>query len=143
MVARDAVVCPHCEQPEPYSYQPIFKIYAKADTSHKVSGGIILGLGFFALLWMVRCSITPAAPDYSDGTALYMCQSYIKQLLKAPASAQFSRPKFYGANDGMVIAAGTVDAQNGFGVLIRNGYECQLIKGERSWVLIGGQFLER
>jgi hypothetical protein len=59
--------------------------------------------------------------------AFIQCQAFVKSRLKAPATAQFpSKPLSaidVGSNTYIVTA--TVDAQNGFGALLRNNWLCK------------------
>jgi hypothetical protein len=55
------------------------------------------------------------------------CRNLIKKTLKAPATAQFPRDETsytYDVTSKTAIYKGVVDAQNGFGALIRNSFEC-------------------
>lgn len=54
------------------------------------------------------------------------CRSWVKDQLKAPATAQFSGETGYSSDTGPWEIVGNVDAQNGFGALIRNIYTCSV-----------------
>jgi hypothetical protein len=69
----------------------------------------------------------PRIPDESD--ARVMCELQIKSLLKAPQSASFSYGqdvKVNGQGAGPYVVKGYVEAQNSFGVMLRNNYVCNL-----------------
>lgn len=70
--------------------------------------------------------------DPASATALITaCHDAATRRLKSPATAKFSEdaPSIEGA-EGSVT--GVVDAQNGFGALIRNRYTCRATKGDRN-----------
>lgn len=60
----------------------------------------------------------------------FHCREWVKQRLKAPATAKFPREgreagRLIGGDSTQWLARGVVDAQNSFGALIRNRYECE------------------
>jgi hypothetical protein len=73
-----------------------------------------------------------------------ICHNFIRQVLLAPSSAKFTPGTVYTFKDqeNKYRATGYVDAQNGFGALIRNYYSCDLqYKGGewsdiRNWTLL-------
>jgi hypothetical protein len=70
-------------------------------------------------LSLVRC----AAPCENEGNLKELAQESVKSKLKSPASAQFSEEKVTTAKDGQgLLVEGVVDAQNGFGALMREEY---------------------
>lgn len=48
--------------------------------------------------------------------------TWVKRNIASPATASFSEESVKRTTDGNYIAVGAVDAQNGFGALIRNWY---------------------
>ncbi len=59
--------------------------------------------------------------------AMTMCEQWIERRLKAPSTAKFSHvwdTSISGSNDGPYRIDGFVDAQNGFGAMIRTQYSC-------------------
>lgn len=80
--------------------------------------------------------------------ACYMAQKFVRQKLKAPATAQF--PESTEANCQTTQAAGTwtvtsyVDAQNGFGAMIRTDYMAQMSHNANTdtWTLIEIEMLD-
>lgn len=72
-------------------------------------------------------------------TAFIMSEQFVEQRLKAPSTAKFS--KYHEVED-QITKIGTnkwhvvawVDAQNGFGAMIRNHYSCDMTyKGNDTW----------
>lgn len=55
------------------------------------------------------------------------CETFVKQQLKSPSTAQFT-VTMHGqiVGDGLWAVVGTVDAQNSFGATIRNSYYCRV-----------------
>lgn len=76
----------------------------------------------------------------SSGEALRACQTTVREKLKAPATARFDADKppsvesnaGSSAEPGSMVVNGTVDAENGFGALVRNEYFCivKLVEGK-------------
>ena len=69
--------------------------------------------------------------DASPGLAFVMCKDFVKDRLKAPATATFRN--FYdddgevsvtGSGDGPYRVVSTVDSENGFGAKIRSRFSC-------------------
>ncbi|WP_424216363.1 hypothetical protein ACN20G_29945 (plasmid) [Streptomyces sp. BI20] len=63
--------------------------------------------------------------------AISHCEDYVRDKLKAPASAQFSPedetgvyPHTLGPDEWKYEINGYVDSQNGFGAMIRGNYRC-------------------
>lgn len=67
-------------------------------------------------------------PDKSPEARLFAaCQPVIINQLRAPTTAKmspFADAKIYRRTDGTIELDGTVDAQNGFGAMLRSGYYC-------------------
>lgn len=54
------------------------------------------------------------------------CQSWAKDQLKAPSTADFSNVDTTGPDSGPWVITGDVDAENGFGAKIRTGWICNV-----------------
>lgn len=68
----------------------------------------------------------PTAPT-TDLGAITACEGYVADRLKAPASAKFSGwldSSTAVLHDGALAVRGYVDAQNGYGALIRTDWVC-------------------
>lgn len=92
-----------------------------------------LGCGMWSLIIFVVVAIIVVAssaaqnanPDVADqGHALVACQDFVQSKLKAPSTAKFQAASTVKVSAGVWAVTGTVDAQNGFGALIRNSYKC-------------------
>lgn len=129
-VSSEADKCPHCGIAKP----------AGGGTS--VSGGFCgcLIIAFMVLYLIGTCSTATRtdaerAADAERDVAIsarIVCEAQVKARLKAPATANFVRegreygPAASDASGKTWIVRGNVDAQNGFGALIRNRYQCTL-----------------
>lgn len=61
-----------------------------------------------------------------DGfTAEVMCEEFVKDRLKSPATAEFSE-QAHRADGAAWVVSGVVDSENGFGALVRSDYTCEL-----------------
>jgi hypothetical protein len=84
-------------------------------------------------------SDTTEDSDTDDGSmAEIMCEEFVSERLKAPASAEFPGADLVeplGGDQYTVTAA--VDSQNGFGAMIRTGYVCTIQNtGGDEWTLV-------
>jgi hypothetical protein len=71
---------------------------------------------------------SPTEP-HSAGMATVMCESFVKERLKAPRTAKFpwgSRENAQHLGEGKYRVRSYVDAQNGFGALIRSNWDCTI-----------------
>lgn len=70
------------------------------------------------------------------------CQDYVRNQLKAPATADFALPVETQRNGNTFRIASYVDAENGFGAKIRSNYDCvvqwngQKIDHSQNWNLL-------
>lgn len=58
------------------------------------------------------------------------CEDWVKEKLKAPATADFATTSTLGTGQGPWTFTGTVDADNSFGAKIRNRWECKIELGD-------------
>lgn len=74
-------------------------------------------------------------PDKEDGTmAEVMCEEFVKDQLKAPATAEFSHQQHRETGEQRWDVTGTVDSENSFGALIRGSYRCDIrYLGKDQW----------
>lgn len=126
-VSESAPACPHCGRPR-----------TAPSGSSAVSKSIAIGCAAIFLLLLTCFLITPNESSHSNpygdsGMAAIMCQDFVKRRLRAPATAQF--PNIYSADtrrqdlgQGRYRIEAYVDAQNGFGALIRNTFTCVINK---------------
>jgi hypothetical protein len=94
-------------------------------------------VGLFILL-SVLGKVTDRPSLHGDKfNADVMCESFVKDRLRAPATAKFSpfeETTISELGDDRWRVAGYVDSQNGFGALIRDRYSCTVrYEGENKW----------
>src|SRR4051794_18512800 len=85
-----------------------------------------------ALLVLAGCSSEPYDPD-NESEARAQCESFAKDRLKSPASADFS----LGAarDSGGWVVTGTVDSENSFGANLRSDVRCVLhFSGDQAYL---------
>lgn len=76
-------------------------------------------------LFFLSAAGCAAEPEPSKDTAIAACHRFVKERLRAPSSAQFPPDGLDVSTAGGIYAiSGAVDAQNGFGALIRGRYSC-------------------
>lgn len=76
-----------------------------------------------------------------EANAWYYATVFVKKRLKAPSTADFE--KEYVRNNGNVWeVGGFVDAQNGFGAKLRNGFYCKLEYNNKTWTEISTVIFE-
>lgn len=76
-----------------------------------------------------------AQPNMAD-RAVQTCQNLVRDKLKAPATAQFVDVTFTDWQGGHWTVNGQVDAQNGFGALVRGPFSCELYTPDgREWAV--------
>lgn len=66
---------------------------------------------------------TPYDPNNSR-EAIAQCEARIEAELRAPATAEFDSSA---SGSGTWKVTGTVDAENGFGAMIRNDFQCTVV----------------
>lgn len=101
-----------------------------------------LGLAFCSIL-LASCSSGGGGSDEPDGPELdaqdgfmaeVMCEEFVKERLKAPATAEFSNQQHREIKDQRWDVTGIVDSENGFGALIRGSYRCDIrYLGDDNW----------
>jgi hypothetical protein len=66
-----------------------------------------------------------------------ICETFVKERLRAPATAEFSGAAVDVVNRDEYLVVGTVDSENGFGALVRTDYECTVrAAGLNKWTLV-------
>ena len=72
------------------------------------------------------------------------CRDAVLRRLRAPATAEFPSPSEMERRFDEWIVHGEVDAQNGFGAMIRQRYECAVERRSgRRWAIKGVTLTER
>jgi hypothetical protein len=65
------------------------------------------------------------------------CEAYLRdEVLRAPSTAKFSSEEFFDTDRPEVT--GDVDAQNGFGAMLRSSFSCSMEKRAGDWVVTDG-----
>lgn len=128
-IPSDAKICPHCRKTQ--GWTPAAKWFL----------GIILFLAIMSAITGNRENKTVIRSDNpSDFDAYFMSQSFVKKILKAPATADFassSESQVERSGDNRFMVYSYVDAQNSFGAKLRNYYTCELqYVGDDKWKLI-------
>lgn len=78
--------------------------------------------------------------DDQSGYVKVACRDWVKDRLTSPATAKFSGESVSRTGNTYVVT-GSVDSQNSFGAMIRNGYQCEAINdgsGSSSLVSLTG-----
>lgn len=133
IISKSAQSCPGCGA-RIVRWSPITKAFVWLFA-------ILMGFGFLAALPVavsdqankpinmadfstLEVKDTPDPMEYSSAATSY-CQMAIKEQLKAPSTADFHwDTKVAPGEDGTILVAGTVDAQNSFGAMLQNRYVC-------------------
>lgn len=76
---------------------------------------------------------TTTGPINRDFEAFEACKEFVRTRLKAPTTATWRDPTgnqvtYTGLNDGPYIVRASVDAENSFGVPLRQNYECTVTR---------------
>jgi hypothetical protein len=78
-------------------------------------------------------------PDDPLDQAILACQADIRDRLRSPKTAEFQPAaewEVFDRHDGRIELRGYVDAQNGFGALIRNDVRCDVEQSGAIWLVI-------
>lgn len=97
----------------------------------KIAAAVLVGLVFLLCAagiyaFAFRGSSSTAVPQDRSFEARAMCETFVKRKLKAPASARFSGESAVKVSSMEYTAAGSVDAENSFGALLRSTFACDL-----------------
>ncbi len=103
----------------------------------------LIAVVIFVAAWWVWPSRSPAEPAQSESRdrkteAWVMCQQFVEARLKSPASAEFpwgSAPYVTRLPDDRYRARAYVDAQNSFGAMLRNDFNCVVEWTGERWEL--------
>jgi len=159
-ILQDAIVCRFCGRELPNEKIPAYVPPMVATPLAKKKSGskssciligivsIVIACLFFAVIGAITG--TPSAPSATESPAMpisasIMCERFVTNRLKAPSTAKFAPYReliitTYGKNEGVKDAfrvIGYVDAQNGFGAMLRNDYTCDVqYTGGDNWKLI-------
>lgn len=97
------------------------------------------GIGAGLLVLCLLCGWGIHRSGSSDATDLgvdaeRVCQDFVKQRLKAPATAKFSGLD-HSADGADYTVTGAVDSQNSFGAMLRSGFTCVVRDTSGHWEL--------
>lgn len=84
----------------------------------------VLAVGF-VVTGLAGCAESEPS-GYDSVTAEVMCEQFVEQRLKSPASAEFSGQASKSLGGTKWEVTGTVDSQNSFGAMMRSAYTCTL-----------------
>lgn len=84
-----------------------------------------------ANLGWVLAGILPISgcSQFANFGATQRCEQLVSDELKAPATAKYSDITIENLDSSTFNIYGSVDAENGFGALIRSSFECQSTNG--------------
>lgn len=138
-----APACPICTKKERKQASPL---------------AIILGLAAVAIFIGIGATLTPDTPAtkpdakstkpvnrLTETQAYIMSQQFVKDRLKAPATADFpwqDEATIRKTGPGEFLVLSYVDAQNAFGANIRNHYACKISSDDngKTWNLVEFSF---
>jgi len=121
----------------------------KTSTAFKICGGLLLASILIVVAAMYNSGdFSPDTWKTRDNSAAtyVMMQDFVKDRLKAPASARFPGDDdrgvhLYWSDNRKYSVSGYVDAQNSFGALVRNYYGGKLEQtSENKWRLLSLEF---
>jgi hypothetical protein len=119
--------------PEPTAEELAKKKAANRKVNFWIAGvGIAAGLGCGIYATVSHSSSNPAGDRGSNAVA--QCESAVKNQLKAPSTAKFSGEDYID-EDPTWLVTGSVDAQNGFGAMLRSGFNCTLTRSGESFIV--------
>ena len=100
--------------------------------------GCVLGcLGMVALVIVlaVSCSFMGGNGGDSPPTSFEaerQCQAWVRDQLRAPSTAEFSQTTSTGGSSSWAVS-GVVDAENGFGAMLRTSWTCDIRLDGDTW----------
>lgn len=94
---------------------------------------LIVGIG--AAVFMANRGETTSKIANTTGQAISKCRIKVSEQLKAPGSAKFGDMKYTPESDIAGRVTGWVDAENGFGALVRNRFACTAYNPSGSWFI--------
>lgn len=115
--------------------------HIKSEKSQKRVGCFVTGclalVGLLAVLWVIGSLVDSKPTPGSDKLGAFLAsQDFVKRELRAPSTAKFSdfdEARVSSTGGDSYTVAGWVDAQNGFGAMIRNDFVCKLHKVGDTW----------
>lgn len=110
----------------------------------------LIGLGIAALAVIATCVMCVSGSfgggeEDADSSEMaeIMCQDFVADRLKSPSTAEFSDASTTLLGTSRYKVTGAVDAENGFGAMIRAHYVCQVrYDGDDLWTAESVNLLE-
>jgi len=93
---------------------------------------VLVMVGGFAAVRLYNTSRNEPATD-STAQLVATCREGVKARLKAPSTAQFSEESAAGMSETRWKVSGVIDAQNGFGAMLRKRFSCQADRDGSGW----------
>lgn len=132
-----SVLCPQCgaESPPGSRFCPgcgggIVPVTGKAPARPRDVALGCLGIAFLVLVLVIASRSSTEEKDPNPGndkiSAMVTCEKFVRDRLKAPATTTFTGLRMMDRGEHHWSVTGYVDAQNGFGALIRNQFGCEL-----------------
>lgn len=95
---------------------------------------LLCGVGVVAAFTRSSPDASKIEPISQSDMAITMCEKFVKERLKSPTTAKFSdEAAAAGSHADEYAVVGQVDAQNGFGAMIRNQFRCELTISGDTW----------
>lgn len=115
--------------------------YSAASRKSRAEGRAIVLLilaGFLGcfFLWYMSGGARGGSSGPSISGAQVACQRFVRNRLKAPSTAKFpANPSVSHVGNGCYYMSSHVEAQNAFGVPIRNGFTCEVCYHDDAYTL--------
>lgn len=78
-------------------------------------------------------ALTHPGPSEPASGSIAACQDAVRKQLRSPSTAKFSEDRVVEEAGATHYVHGVVDAQNGFGAMLRNRYECIANQSADRW----------
>lgn len=133
----------------------IFSVIINSRDNDVILGGIVFcAITVGILLWFSSCCSScretsikvlneqmESEQNGHKANAWHYATVFVKKRLKAPSTADFEK-KYVRNNGNVWEVGGFVDAQNGFGAKLRNGFYCKLEYNNKTWTEISTVIFE-
>ncbi len=110
----------------------------RASTKSRVVAWSIAVILLGSLAGLIGYSVYGASADpdtvkQSSRKLIAACHAAVEARLKAPSTARYSSESVAGLTGTRWKVSGSVDAQNGFGAMLRQGYSCEADRVGDDW----------